>query len=69
MSPYYVRKTPGLKENLESGLVAAGVALGVGAVSFYLVRLLLAREPLEAFPPASPAGELPPAASEDPASE
>ena len=68
MSPYYMRKTPGLKENLESGLVAAGLALGVGAVSFYLIRLLLAREPLEALPPASPAGELP-ASNEDPASE
>jgi len=68
MSPYYVRKTPGLKENLEAGLVAAGVAVGIGAVSFYLLRLLLAREPLDALPSQSSRGELPPPSNEDPES-
>ena len=69
MSPYYVRRTPGLRENLEAGLVAAGVALGVGAVSFYLLRLLLAREPLEPLPTGSSRGELPPSPAEGPGSE
>jgi hypothetical protein len=69
MSPYYVRKDPGLRENLGAGLASAGLALGVGAVTFYLLRLFLAREPLEPLPPRAPAGELPPSAHEDPDSE
>ena len=47
MSPYYRRTTPGVRENLGAGLVAAGLALGVASLSFYLVRTFLAREPLE----------------------
>lgn len=47
MSRYYRRTKPGPGENLRAGLVAAGVAATVAAVSFYLVRLFLAREPLE----------------------
>jgi hypothetical protein len=53
MSRYYRRTTPGPRENLGAGLVAAGLAAGVAAASFYLVRLFLAREPLD---PASSAG-------------
>jgi hypothetical protein len=52
MSRYYRRTTPGLRENLEAGMVAAGLAVGVGALTFYLVRLFLAREPLDPLPPA-----------------
>ncbi len=47
MSVFYQRSKPGLRENLQAGLVAAGLAAGVAAVSFYLVRLFLAREALE----------------------
>jgi hypothetical protein len=43
MSRFYLRRDPGSKETL--GAIA--VALGVGAVSFYFVRNLLAREGLE----------------------
>jgi hypothetical protein len=64
MSPYYRRTTPGVRENLGAALVAAGLALGVASVSFYLVRTFLAREPLD--PPSPPSrsrrerdGELP----------
>jgi hypothetical protein len=46
MSPYYRRRKPGLKENLEAGILAAGLAAGVAAVTFYVGRLLLARDPL-----------------------
>jgi hypothetical protein len=52
MSRYYRRTTPGLRENLEAGMAAAGLAVGVGALTFYLVRLFLAREPLDPLPPA-----------------
>jgi hypothetical protein len=43
VSRFYLRRDPGSKETLG----AMAVALGVGAVSFYFVRNLLAREGLE----------------------
>jgi hypothetical protein len=46
MSRYYRRTTPGTRENLGAALVAAGLAVGVASISFYLVRIFLAREPL-----------------------
>ncbi|MGW8266122.1 MAG: hypothetical protein ACWGSQ_07120 [Longimicrobiales bacterium] len=55
MSRYYRRTTPGVRENWGAGLVAAGLALGVASLSFYLVRAFLAREPLEPVP-RGPAG-------------
>ena len=57
MSPYYRRTTPGPRENLGAGIVAAGLAIGVASISFYLVRTFLAREPLEPVPRATGAGE------------
>ena len=69
MSRYYARKTPGLKENLEAGIVAAGLAAGVGAVAFYLLRILRAREPLEPLPPGPTRGSLPGWKSEESESE
>jgi DNA-binding transcriptional LysR family regulator len=50
MSPFYRRTTPGFRENLGAAAVAAGLALGVASVSFYLVRTFLAREPMEPLP-------------------
>ena len=47
MSRFYRRTKPSLKDNLGAGALAAGLAAGVAAVSFYFVRLFLAREPLE----------------------
>ena len=47
MSRYYRMKEPGRRENLRAGLVAGGVAAAVAAVSFYLTRLFVSREPLE----------------------
>ena len=47
MTRFYVRREPGPRETLG----ALAVAVGVGAVSFYLVRMLLAREGIESEPP------------------
>lgn len=55
MSPYYRRRTPDQGENLRAGLVATGIAAGVGVVSFYFTRLFLTRDPLG--PVSSPEGE------------
>jgi hypothetical protein len=57
MSPFYRRTTPGFRENLGAATVAAGLALGVASVSFYLVRIFLSREPIEPLPrPPAPEG-------------
>lgn len=50
MSRFYLRRDPGSKETLG----AMAVALGVGAVSFYFVQNLLAREGLEREAPKRP---------------
>lgn len=63
MSVEHRRRRPRARETL----VAAGVAAGAAAAAFYLVRTLLAREPLEPRPPIrrrdreAPAGEPHPA--------
>jgi len=50
MSRFYIRKDPGPRETLGAGLVAAGAALGVAAVSFYLTRILRSREVIPPLP-------------------
>lgn len=50
MSRYYRRTSPGARETLTAALVSTGVAVGVASVTFYLVRIFLAREPLEPLP-------------------
>jgi hypothetical protein len=47
LTRYYSRTSPGVRENAGAGAVAFGLAAGVAAVTFYLVRLMLARVPLE----------------------
>ena len=54
MSGFYRRTKPGSGVNLRAGLVAGGVAAAAAAVSFYVVRLFLAREPLEPLPSKAP---------------
>ncbi len=44
MSPRYIRNEPSSRENLAAALISGAVAVGVGVVAFYLVRLLVARE-------------------------
>ena len=43
MTRFYVRREAGVRETVG----ALAVALGVGGLSFYLVRMLLARDDLE----------------------
>ncbi len=50
MSRFYLRREPGPRDNLR----AFAVALGVGAMLFYLVRLLLLREALARQAPKRP---------------
>ena len=47
MTRFFVRKEAGIRETVG----ALAVALGIGGLSFYLVRMLLAREDLESKAP------------------
>ena len=53
MTRFYVRREAGVRETVS----ALAVALGVGGLSFYLVRTLLAREDLESNAPPHVAGD------------
>ena len=59
MTRYFRRTDPGTSENLRAGLVAGALATAVAAVSFYLVRIFLSREPLEPLPAEHPGESLP----------
>lgn len=48
MSVRWIRKPTGRREYAGALIAAGAVAVGVGAATFYVVRLLLSREPLEA---------------------
>ncbi len=50
MTRFYVQKEAGVREKA----AALAVALGVGGLSFYLVRMLLAREDVESRAPSLP---------------
>ncbi len=52
MTRFFVRREAGIRETVG----AAAVALGVGGLSFYLARMLLAREDLESKAPPQVAG-------------
>ncbi len=47
MRSRWIRNRPDLREDLGAGIVAATLALGVGLATFYVTRLLMAREPLD----------------------
>ena len=47
MTRFYVQKEAGIRETV----AAVAVAVGVGGLSFYLARMLLAREDLESEAP------------------
>jgi hypothetical protein len=50
MTRFYVQTEAGVREKA----AALAVALGVGGLSFYLVRMLLAREDVESRAPSHP---------------
>ena len=63
MTRFFVRREAGILETVG----ALAVALGIGGLSFYLARMLLAREDLESKAPPHVAGDperLRPAGSE-----
>lgn len=66
MTRYYSRTSPGPRENLGAGAVALGLAAGVAAVTFYLVRLMLARAPLDAPETVTPGDPEGPEAEREP---
>ena len=53
VTKFYVQREAGIRETVG----ALAVALGVGGLSFYLARRLLAREDLESKAPARVAGD------------
>ena len=46
MRQRYIRNEPERRDDVAAAMVAGALAAGVGAVTFYLARLLLAREPV-----------------------
>lgn len=50
MKRRWVRVTASRADNMRSGLAAGMLAAGVGIATFYVVRLVLAREPLGESP-------------------
>lgn len=55
MSGPWIRVPAEPRHDVAAGLVAGALAAGVGLVTFYLVRTLLAREPVGGDPPPPPA--------------
>jgi ABC-type sulfate transport system permease component len=46
MSPRYIRTRPERRDEVTAAMASGVLAIGVGLVTFYVVRLLLSREPL-----------------------
>jgi len=42
----WIRTPAGRRENVGAAIVAGGLAAGVGIVTFYFTRMLMAREPI-----------------------
>ena len=53
MTRFYVQREAGIRQTV--GALAVG--LGIGGLSFYLARMLLAREDLESKPPRHLSGD------------
>ena len=51
MSPRYIRTPLRREHEVAAALLSGALAAGVGVVTFYLVRLVLSREPLDAERP------------------
>ncbi len=61
----YRRRPPTRGETARAAVISAALGAGIGLVSFYLTRLLLAREPLASGATASGSGGSTPTSSED----
>ena len=61
----WVQVPPGPREEVVSAVAAGLLGAGVGLVTFYLVRLLLAREPIEGPGPDDSGRPRLPASGED----
>ena len=46
MSPRYIRTPPDRGDEVAAATISAALGVGVGLVAYYLVRLMLSREPL-----------------------
>jgi hypothetical protein len=46
VTPRYIRNEPNRRETVGAAVASVAVAVGVGLVSFYIIRLLIAREPV-----------------------
>lgn len=57
MNAPWIRVPPRARDTFAASLVAGVVAAGVGLVTFYLARTILAREPLEETHPPGTRGE------------
>ena len=51
MTGFYVRRDARVRETVGAVAVAVGVAVSVGGLSFYLARMLLAREHMKSKAP------------------
>lgn len=65
MTRYYRRRSRDWRRTGTAAAVAAGVAVSVGAVVFYVTRIFLAREPLGGTPESDEASQGPAGASSD----
>jgi hypothetical protein len=54
VSPRYARGRVERRDDAAAGLVSAALGIGVGLVAFYVLRLMLSREPLEDDPAGTP---------------
>lgn len=50
MSPRYIRRELETTDRVGAALVAVALAVGVGVVAYYAMRLVLSREPLGVSP-------------------
>lgn len=57
MTRDWIRNEPSTRDDVLAGLTALGAAAVVGGVTYWLTRLVLAREPVALEPPDPPEGD------------
>lgn len=63
MTERWIRVRPSTGDTVAAGVVAGALAAGVGLVTFYVLRTLLAREPLDEPASVPPVPPVPPVSS------